>query len=80
MWPDHIIGVNKMIKNGTYKTEHGSTLTVYGENGNCRDVKFDWFEEGACIDCVLDAYNIEDYYLRWTCESCDGGMAKFKAI
>ena len=68
-----------MLSKGQYITAAGSTMRVFGQHGGKSKVIFDWVEEDACIDCVLEPYD-DDGYLVWHCEVCDGGKAKLNPV
>ena len=67
------------MKNGKYKTDAGSTMTISGKYGGISTVEFDWLEEKACIECQPEPYD-DDGYLVWQCDYCGGGEAKLKKI
>ncbi len=50
-------------------------MTISGKYGGINKVNFDWVEEGACYDCVPEAYDAHGC-LIWHCEVCGGGKAK----
>jgi len=54
-------------------------MTVSGEHGGVSEVSFDWLEEGGCLDCVPDAYDV-DGDLVWHCEECGGGWAPLSRV
>lgn len=64
---------------GEYKTKAGSKMTVSGERGGISQVDFDWFEEGACIDCEPEPYDSAGF-LIWHCGECGGGRAKLVVV
>lgn len=67
-------GVMK-LPNGDYITKHGSEARI--RDGQKTRMSFDWFEEQyACCDCTID--DIEDGYLVWSCDECEGGQAKLE--
>lgn len=72
------------LPNGKYKTAAGSTLEVSGKHSGIYKVDFDWFEEGACIDCQCEPYPEEwdkdDWRLIWHCDYCGGGNAKLSNL
>lgn len=61
--------------NGEYKTAAGSRMTISGAHGGISRVDFDWFEEGACCDCEVCAYE-DDGRMIWQCDECGGGSAE----
>lgn len=68
-----------MLPPGKYRTQAGSTMTISGKHGGVSEVEFDWLEEdGACLDCVPQAYD-DDGYLVWYCELHEPGRAKLHA-
>lgn len=60
---------------GRYRTANGSRMCVSGTHAGIREVVFDWLEEGACIDCIAEAYEV-DGRLIWNCDYCGGGSAE----
>jgi len=50
-------------------------MSISGKHGGISEVEFGWFEEDACCDCVVDAYD-DDGFLVWHCDYCGGGSAK----
>lgn len=60
------------LKNGTYRTAAGSTVTISGECGGIIHGEFDWFEEDGvcCPDTFSDA---DDEGIHWYCASCEQG-------
>lgn len=68
-----------VLANGKYKTAAGSTLVVSGKHSGIFTVEFDWFEEGACVDCAVNTrpdYDEESWWLTWDCDECGGGRAQ----
>ena len=63
------------LPNGHYRTAAGSEMWVSGKHGGFSEVSFDWFEEDACLDCQVSAYDV-DGRLVWSCEECGGGSAE----
>jgi hypothetical protein len=59
-----------------FRTKQGSSVTIDG--GQVR-IAFDWFEEGACIECEPEAEPVEDY-LIWRCDYCGGGSAELERV
>ena len=64
-----------MLRDGHYKTDHGSEMWV-AKNGGRSRVLFDWFEEEACCDCNVDPYPDGDGCMTWSCDICGGGRAR----
>ena len=60
------------MKAGTYKTKSGSHVTISGDG--IIAIVFDWFEEDACCDCVVQT-DVRNNVLYWGCEHCGGGFA-----
>lgn len=67
------------LPNGHYRTAAGSEMWISGEHGGISRVEFDWLEEGACPDCVPDAYEY-DGMLIWHCDQCEGGQAELQPV
>lgn len=67
------------LPNGHYRTAAGSEMTISGEHGGRSQVDFDWLEEGACPDCLPDAYE-HDGMLIWRCDVCGGGQAALQPV
>lgn len=64
-------------RNGSYKTERGSTALVYGKHSGAWKIEFDWFEEGACIEAHPSVdFDGDEAWLHWNCECCDSGQAR----
>lgn len=71
------------LKNGTYRTEAGSTVTISGAHSGISRVEFDWLEEGGCCECAVNGYPVENddgLYLTWACNECGGGRAKLALV
>jgi hypothetical protein len=50
-------------------------MVISGKHGGISEVELDWLEEdGACLDCVPNAYDDEGC-LTWNCELHDSGRA-----
>ncbi len=71
------------MENGKYKTANGSTVEISGKHSGISRVSFYWFEEDACVDCVVEPYPEEfgkyDFRLVWRCD-CGGGNAKLTKL
>ena len=58
------------MKQGLYKTEAGSTVSVQGKHGGIYHIDFDWVEEkDACLECHPTVY---DCTLWWACQEHSG--------
>lgn len=66
-----------MLPPGKYKTKSGSEMVISGKHGGISRVDFDWLEEGGCLDCVPEPYDV-DGMLVWSCDYCGGGAAKWE--
>ena len=60
------------LLNGKYRTMKGSTMEIRGTHGGKSRVDFDGLEEGACMDCRVNAYE-HDGDMIWECDYCGGG-------
>ena len=67
------------LPNGHYRTAAGSEMWISGANSGISRVDFDWLEEGACFDCVPNAYEF-DGMLIWHCDECGGGQAELLPV
>ena len=67
------------FKAGTYTTLAGSVVSISGAHAGIVEVSFDWLEEGACVECVVDPYP-SDGRLTWSCAECGGGSASLAPI
>ena len=72
------------LPNGRYETNNGSILEISGHHGGIVKIQFDWFEEGACIDCECQPYPElfanNDWRIVWCCDVCGGGNAKLHKV
>ena len=67
------------LPNGEYVTDKGSYMRISGEHSGISEVEWDWLEERACPDCVVDPYE-DDGCLKWTCKVCGGGYAELRPL